>query len=270
MKREKVSVIIPTYNRADCIEKSIRSVLEQTYRDFELIIVDDGSSDNTHDVVNSIDDERIRYVKMPENRGASAARNEGIRQAAYDYIAFQDSDDMWKPDKLEKQMRTLMDNPQAGMVYCEFETRTYDGSIIIVPAKAIPLSDKQGKIYDKMLYQNMISTQTVVARREALVQEGLFCEKLTCLEDWDFFLRIAKDYEIAFLEEALVCVHRTDGSVSFNAAGYFEARCYMIAQHKEELLKRGQFNKVVEDVLIRAQKNGILEQVNKMLQYYLQ
>ncbi|MCM1387189.1 MAG: glycosyltransferase [Bacillus sp. (in: Bacteria)] len=269
MEREKVSVIIPTYNRAYCIENSIRSVLEQTYRELELIVVDDGSSDNTHDVVNSIEDERIRYIKMPENKGVSAARNEGIRQAAYDYIAFQDSDDVWKPDKLEKQMKVLIEAPQAGLVYCEFEARKSDDNIFIVPDKSVPLSDKQGDIYDKLLCRNTISTQTVLARRECLLQTGLFCENLSCIEDWEFFLRIAKDYEIVFVEEPLVIVNVKTGGVSSNVAGYFEARCYMIAQHREALLQAQLFNKVVEDVLLRAQESGILEQVNKMMQLYL-
>lgn len=270
MEREKVSIIIPTYNRAYCIERSIRSVLEQTYQEFELLIVDDGSSDNTQDVVNSIGDERIRYIPMPENKGAAAARNEGIRQAAYEYIAFQDSDDVWRPDKLEKQMRALRENPHAGLVYCEFEARKTDSNAFIVPDKSMPLSDKQGDIYDKLLCRNTISTQTVVARRECLLRMGLFCENLTCIEDWEFFLRIARDYEIVFVEEPLVIVHVKDGGVSSNVGGYFEARCYMIAQHREALLKSGQFNNVVEEILLRAKEQGVLESVSKILQLYLQ
>ena len=270
MEREKVSIIIPTYNRAYCIERSIRSVLEQTYREFELLVVDDGSSDNTQDVVNRIKDERIRYIQMSENKGVAAARNEGIRQAAYKYIAFQDSDDVWKPNKLEKQMQVLIENPQAGLVYCEFEARKTDRNAFIVPNKSIPLSDKQGNIYDKLLCRNTISTQTVVAHRECLLRAGLFCENLTCIEDWEFFLRIAKNYEIVFVEEPLVIVHVKDGGVSSNVAGYFEARCYMIAQHREALLQSGLFNKVVEDVLLMAKEAGVLEAVNRLLQIYLQ
>ena len=113
---EKVSIIIPTYNRADVLVTSIQSVLQQSYTDFELLIVDDGSTDNTDIVVESIHDDRIRYLKMPENKGVAAARNEGIRQAKYDYIAFQDSDDHWKPEKLEKQMACLTQKPACSTV----------------------------------------------------------------------------------------------------------------------------------------------------------
>ena len=270
MEKEKVSIIIPTYNRAYCIERSIRSVLEQTYREFELLIVDDGSSDNTRDVVNSIEDERIRYIQMPDNKGASAARNEGIRQAAYEYIAFQDSDDVWKPDKLEKQMQILSENPRVGMVYCAYECHREGESIVIVPDEEMSLHDKQGDIYIKLLCRNTVGAPTDLARKECFAKAGLFCESMTCLEDWELFVRIAKEYEILFLEEPLVIVHMAAGGVSSNTAGYYEARCYMIAQHKDALLKCGQFNNVVEDVLVRAQRRGILESVNKMLQLYLQ
>lgn len=269
MEREKVSIIIPTYNRAYCIERSIRSVLAQTYQEFELLIVDDGSSDNTQDVVNSIGDERIRYIKMPENKGVAAARNEGIRQASYEYIAFQDSDDVWKPDKLEKQIQALSKNPQAGLIYCAYECYEEDGSIGITPDEGMPLCDKQGDIYHKLLCRNTIGAPTVLARKECFMKAGLFCERMTCLEDWELFVRIAKEYEILFLEEPLVIVYLAEGGVSSNAGGYFDARCYMIAQHKEDLLQSQLFNKVVEDVLVKAKGVGTLEQVNKMLQYYL-
>ncbi len=270
MERKKVSIIIPSYNRAYCIERSVRSVLEQTYREFELLIVDDASTDNTKQVVESIQDDRIRYIRLTENKGASGARNEGIRQAAYEYIAFQDSDDVWKPDKLEKQMQVLTANPQAGLVYCAYEEQRYDGDISIVPDEQMPLYDKQGDIYHKLLCRNTIGAPTVLARRECFLKAGLFYESMTCLEDWELFVRIAKEYEILFLEEPLVIVHLAADGVSSNIAGFFEARCYMIAQHKEALLQSGLFNKVVEDVLLRAQRRGVVESVSKMLQIYLQ
>lgn len=269
MKKEKVSVIIPTYNRAGCIEKSIRSVLEQTYREFELIVVDDGSTDNTQDVINSIDDERIRYIKMSENKGVSAARNEGIRHAVYEYIAFQDSDDLWRPDKLEKQMQTLMDNPQAGMVYCAYECHRYDGEIYIIPDESMPLYDKQGNLYIKLLMRNTIGTPTALVRRECFQEAGLFYEALTCLEDWELFIRIAKEYEIVFLEEPLVVVNLKRGGVTSNLAGWYKARCYMIAKHKETLQQSGKFDEVVETFLSSAESVEIFEAAVQLLQYYL-
>lgn len=110
-QNELVSVIIPTYNRANLILQAVKSVLNQTYKNFEIIIVDDGSSDNTEDVINVIHDNRIRYIKHAINKGASAARNTGIREAKGKYIAFQDSDDHWLPDKLEKQVKRIENTP---------------------------------------------------------------------------------------------------------------------------------------------------------------
>ena len=97
---EPVSIILPTYNRANQIGKAIESVLAQTYEDFELIVVDDGSTDETEKVVTSYKDCRIRYHRMPENGGQSRARNCGMKLARYDYLAFEDSDDLWRPGKL--------------------------------------------------------------------------------------------------------------------------------------------------------------------------
>ena len=266
---EKVSIIIPTYNRADVLITSIQSVLQQTYTDFELLIVDDGSTDNTDIMVESLRDNRIRYLKIPENKGVAAARNEGIRQARYAYIAFQDSDDYWKPDKLEKQMTFLTTKPETGLLYCPYECQKADGTPLLVPDQNIPSEEKQGNIYRYMLLRNTIGTPGVLVRRQCLEKSGLFCESLTCLEDWELFLRIARDNEIAFQDEPMVRVNLSTDGVSHNISGYYEARCYMLAKHKEALLRFGIFQDVTKDILESAEKLGILAQTSKLMQYYL-
>lgn len=267
---EPVSIIIPTYNRANIIEASIQSVLNQTYTKYELLIIDDGSDDNTETVINNIPDSRIRYIKMPENKGVAAARNEGIRQSKYDYIAFQDSDDYWKEEKLETQMAYMTTKPEAALLYCPYECRKNDGNSIIVPDDNIPLSEKQGNIYEYMLRRNTIGTPCVLLRKECLNKTGLFRENLSCLEDWELFLRISKYYEIAFQNEALVHVNLSSDGVSHNISGYYEARCHMVAEHKDALLQYGIFSDVTKDILESAESLGILQQVSKILQYYLQ
>lgn len=267
---EKVSIIIPTYNRANVLSASVQSILQQSYTDFELLIVDDGSTDNTDIVVETMQDDRIRYLKMPENKGVAAARNEGIRQAEYDYIAFQDSDDYWKPDKLEKQMEFLIQSPEIGLLYCPYECQKADGSTILVPDHNIPSEEKQGNIYQYMLLRNTIGTPGVLVRRQCLEKSGLFCENLTCLEDWELFLRIARDHEIAFQDEPMVRANLSTDGVSHNISGYYEARCYMLARHKEALLRYGIFQDVTKDILETAEKLGILTQISKIMQYYLQ
>lgn len=267
---EKVSVIIPTYNRADVLAESVRSVLQQSYADFELLIVDDGSTDNTDTMIESVSDERIRYLKMPENKGVAAARNEGLRHVRYDYIAFQDSDDYWMPDKLEKQMSFLTQRPEAALLYCPYICQKADGSTLFVPGTNIPLSEKQGKIYPYMLKRNTIGTPSVLLRRKCLESAGFFNESLTCLEDWEFFLRIARDHEIAFQEEAMVRVNLSKDGVSHNISGYYAARCYMLALHKDAFLQYGIFQESTKEILESAEKLGILPQISTMMQYYLQ
>ncbi|MCH5257765.1 MAG: glycosyltransferase [Lachnospiraceae bacterium] len=282
-----VSIIIPTYNRANVIENSIQSILNQTYHEYELLIIDDGSTDNTEDVVNSLAStstagNRIRYIKMPENKGVAVARNEGIRQAHYDYIAFQDSDDYWKPDKLEKQMAyftgissgsdsgtSTTTGLKTALLYCPYECQKQDSSTILVPDKNMPLSEKQGNIYEYMLRRNTIGTPCVILRKECIEKAGLFNENLRCLEDWEFFLRISKHYEIAFQDEPLVKVNLSTDGVSHNISGYYEARCHMLALHKNALLKYGIFEDVTNDILESAQQLGILQQVSQIMQYYL-
>jgi glycosyltransferase involved in cell wall biosynthesis len=206
---------------------------------------------------------------MPENGGAGAARNEGIRQAKYDYIAFQDSDDYWLPEKLEKQMKLLAQHPEAGLVYCAYECRKPNGDVSIVPASSAPMEEMSGNIYQYMLKRNAIGTPTALVRRACLEKVGVFNEKLSALEDWELFLRIAKEYEIAYLDEVMVEVNLQNGGVSNHVAGYFEARCYMVALHKEDLLQLGIFNDVVENILKMAKDCNVLAQVMELFQCYL-
>lgn len=267
----QVSIILPTYNRAHCIKRAVDSVLCQTYPHWELLVVDDGSTDNTEEVIAAYaaSDERVRYCGQSFNRGVSAARNEGIRQVRYDYIAFQDSDDVWHEDKLEKQMRIFEENPDAGLVYCAVQGTKQDGSPVRIPDNSMERQFLRGNLYQLLLQGNVIGAPAVVMRKECAVQCGGFDETLSCLEDWELFLRIAKVYEIGYADEALVDADFHDGGVSSHAGGYFQARCQMIVMHKRALLEYGLFNQVVERVFLMAKEAGVFEQVAKMLQSML-
>lgn len=267
----QVSIILPTYNRAHCIKQAVESVLRQTYSQWELLVVDDGSTDNTEEVVAKLaaEDGRVRYLRQPCNKGASAARNEGIRQGRYDYIAFQDSDDLWHTDKLEKQMQIFEKQTKTGLVYCAMRGTRQDGSGVRVPDETIPKPLLQGNIYTLLLQGNVIGAPAAVVRRECLESCGGFDEALSCLEDWELFLRIAREYEIGYADEALVDADFHDGGVSSRAGGYFQARCRMIAMHKTALLEYGLFDQVVERLLLMAKETGTLEQVSGMLQMML-
>ncbi len=212
-----VSIILTTYNRASIVTKAINSILNQTYKNFELIIVDDCSSDLTEEVIAQINDSRIVYIKNKRNLGAGGSRNVGIKAAKYDLIAFEDDDDLWHADKLEKQIKLMLEcDERVGMVYCEYEKRAYNlQESRVIPDKCIELEFKSGYIFPYMLRRNVIGADTVIIRKKALDKVGLFREDLICFEDWELFLRLSKEYYIILYPEVLLDVNVTSGSVSF-------------------------------------------------------
>ncbi|MFA6097234.1 MAG: glycosyltransferase family A protein [Candidatus Paceibacterota bacterium] len=233
--RITVSVIIPTYNRASLLKRSIDSVLSQTFGDFEVIIVDDGSTDDTEEVVCGVRDPRIKYIKYNENRGATAARNVGIRAARGEFIAFQDSDDEWLPEKLEKQMNVFKKAARdVGVVYVGF-WKLKNGRKIYIPAKAV--KKRQGAIYEELIKRNFVSTQTILVRSECFAKTGLFDEKLSRLQDWDIVLRLSRYYKFCFIEEPLVLQHYTPGSISDNSGALMESIELIIDKNREYLYK---------------------------------
>jgi len=204
-----VSVIIPTYNRELLITRAIRSVLNQTYRDFELIVVDDGSIDNTVGIVNGFNDPRIKYIRHDKNRGVAAARNTGIKAARGSYIAFQDSDDEWLPTKLEKQLQAFTAAPpKVGVVYSgvwrvENNKKTY----FIHYAK-------RGNLYYSLFKLGFIYLQSAMVKKECFFKVGIFDEEIPGAEDWELWLRISKYYHFRCIEEPSVSIYDTPDSLS--------------------------------------------------------
>lgn len=200
-----VSVVMPTYNRAAVIERAIRSVLDQTYPYLELIVVDDGSGDNTGEVVRAIRDPRIRYVRINENHGTSHAKNIGISAARYGLIAFHDDDDLWRPEKLKKQVSLLLlAEKRAGFCYCEMVYHRLDGETLhYTPRREISAVRKSGFLYPELLRRNFIGGPTLLVRRECLDTVGFFNEALTVFEDYDLVLRLSKRYDAVFADEPL-------------------------------------------------------------------
>lgn len=229
-----VSVIIPTFNRAPLLTRSIKSVLDQTYQDFEIIIVDDASIDNTEEVVRSIGDPRIRYLKHKKNLGGSAARNTGIKTARGEFIAFQDSDDEWTSDKLDKQMTVLTNAPpQVGVVYTGFwrlkgKTEEY------IPGSAQKI--KEGNIHTELLKGNFVTTQAVLVKKECFQKAGMFDETLPRLQDWELFIRISAHYLFAFIDEPLVISYFSKDSISSNENNLRLAFIKILLKHKNIFL----------------------------------
>lgn len=266
--KEKISVIIPTYNRANLIERSIQSVLAQSYDNLEVIVVDDGSVDNTQDVVNAMKDERIIYKKLPVNQGVSNARNVGAKLATAPLIAFQDSDDRWKENKLEKQMEYWCQHPEYSMIYTSYLFHTGSGETIIVPSEKTR-SEVEGDIFYFLLLRNTVGAPTMLMQKEIFLELGGFDTSYKSLEDWEFVLRFAKDYQIGFAEEALVDAYLSCGGVSSATGAYYESRCRMIAEYKTEMIEAGVFDLVVSDLLRRAEGGNVLEKVKKILMIFL-
>jgi len=199
----KVSVIIPVYNGANYIKDALESVFSQTYKDYEIIVVNDGSTDDSEIILKPYMD-TITYIYQ-ENKGSAEARNTGIRKAKGEYISFLDADDIWLPQKLEKQLKFLLSNPKYKMVFCDIK-HSVRGSIIhnsyLHERKYRYVSS--GKIYRNLLRECFIFTPTVFVSRECFREVGLFNEKYRICEDYEMWLRIAKKYQIGFLDEPLV------------------------------------------------------------------
>lgn len=193
-KQSLVSVIMPTYNHARFIGEAIDSVLNQTYKNFELIIVDNYSEDNTEKIVASYKDDGVKYLKFKNNGVIAASRNYGIKHSRGEYIAFLDSDDMWLPEKLEKQIKVFQDSNETSMLYTRFKTIEGD----IISNKIFPKNGtyKSGNIFKSLYRRSFIACSSVMVKRRVLDQVGLFDTdpNLIAIEDTDLWLRITLKY----------------------------------------------------------------------------
>jgi glycosyltransferase involved in cell wall biosynthesis len=198
----QVSVIIPTYNRAAYLDAAVQSVMRQTFQDFEVLVVDDCSSDCTPTVVESFRDARIRYIRHPTQRGGAAARNTGIARSSGEYVAFLDDDDEWYPEKLARQMEVLASSPPwIGGVYTGyFLVERSSGATC---GQIIP--QKRGKLYPSILARNYIGgTSSVVLRRACLDRAGAFDERLPSFQDYDLWIRVARLFEFECVPDTLL------------------------------------------------------------------
>lgn len=195
----RVSVVIPTFNRKGFLKEAIESVLRQTYKDLEVIVVDDGSEDGTEEVITAYGDKRIKYVWQP-NRGPSAARNRGAAMAGGEFLAFLDSDDLWTPRKLEKQVSFFEENPFARICYTD-EIWIRRG-VRVNPKKRH--QKYSGWIYPYCLPLCIISPSSVMFKRELWEEIGGFDESFPFCEDYEIWLRISSVEPIFLIPEKLI------------------------------------------------------------------
>lgn len=229
-----ISVIIPTYNREKMIKRTVLNVLSQSYDDIEVIIVDDNSTDHTKEIIDSILDSRIRYYKNSVNKGACFSRNFGVKVSKGEFIAFQDSDDLWDINKLYKQLNYLK-LKKADIVFCSL--RKYDQNQNVVGC--IPnhkITDSKIN-YDNLLLGNFISTQTLFGKRECF-ENVLFDEKLARFQDWDLVLNLSKKYKIVFQNDELAFQYIQDDSITSNYTKALQALDYIYEKHYKHVLDK--------------------------------
>lgn len=218
-----ISVILPVYNREKTIKQSIDSILQQTYKDFELIIVDDGSTDGTKRVIKEIGDSRIVYVYQ-DNSGACVARNRGIDMSRGEYIAFHDSDDTWISNKLEKQFNALIKS-KADIVICKMKNINEYGIV------EMPKGLREGVLKKKDSLMN-IGTQSILGKKEVF-EKCRFDTDMPRLQDFELLLRISKTYKIYFLDETLVNYYTGGLSISSNESKFLLALSLLERKHPQ-------------------------------------
>jgi hypothetical protein len=207
----KVSVIIPTYNRTRYLSKAIDSVLSQTYKDYEIIVVDDGSTDNTKEVLQKYMG-KIKYLYQ-ENKGIAAARNFGIRNSTGDFIGFLDNDDQWLPNKLEIQIKTLEKNSKLAFVCSASHVIDEQGSIIDF------WRVKSKESFENLFEGNFILCLTVLMRRQCLDKIGGFDIAVSGSDDWDMWLRLSKSYQFCHIDIPLTKYRIHNSNVSKDIEG---------------------------------------------------
>ena len=198
----QVTVILPSWNRADWLKKSIDSVLEQTFRDFELIVVDDASTDSTQEILTSYSG-KIRSITFSKNLGVSAARNAAVKNCDSEWIAFLDSDDFWHPHKLQKQIAQTVIRAECPIHFTD-EIWIRNGVRVNPKKKHQKL---EGWIFKPSLELCLMSPSTVLLRRELFDVHGLFDETLPICEDYDLWLRLTAQHQVALLNEKLMTRH---------------------------------------------------------------
>lgn len=206
-----ISVIIPTFNREKTIKRAMDSVLNQTYKNIELIVVDDCSNDKTEEIVKKYNDSRVKYDRLDKNSGACVARNKGVQLAKGEYIAFQDSDDEWHEDKLEKQIACLESN-KADICFCSLNNICLNGEKEIIPKNKI----ESEQIKERILKNNFISTQTIFGKKECFVDEK-FDRDFPRFQDWDLVIRLSQKYKIVHCDEVLVNMYKQKDSMTYDA-----------------------------------------------------
>lgn len=237
----KISVIIPTYNRAKILPRAIKSVLNQSFEDFELIVVDDGSTDKTKEIVQTFQkkDLRVKYIWQKNSGAPARPKNRGIREAKGEYLAFLDDDDEWEKEKLEEQIRLFESQRNLGFVGCD---------ILIINERGERKELKEYKIpkyspkifFERLLERNfLLTSSSIMVKKEIFNEIGFFDENLKVADDWDMWLRISKKFPFDFVSKFLIKYYIHQKSITPNLDPEKEAKEleYIFEKHRKDYAK---------------------------------
>jgi glycosyltransferase involved in cell wall biosynthesis len=226
----RISVVIPTYNRLALVTRAIDSVCAQTYQDFEILLIDDGSIEPIHTLADSYS--QLQIIRHETRQGAAAARNTGIRAAKCEYVAFLDSDDFWLPEKLKAQLDLLDAHPGLGACTTGYHNHTNEASWTYKPIKP------KSWVREMAMGCQLGPGTTLFVRRECYATVGYLDEAMPRLEDLDWLIRFARHYDIGVIPEALAVVQRSGFS---SAAAMEAANTILLRKHSQSFRKLGRF-----------------------------
>lgn len=230
--RPIVSVIIPTCDRVHFLRRALESVLNQSFSDFEIIVVDDHSRDGTLEFLKNIRDKRIRFISRHDRGGGSAARNTGIASAKGEYLAFLDDDDVWHERKLQRQFEIMQRCPEVGLVYTGTVKVYQDNGRVF--RTTIP--QHRGDIFKHLLARNVIgTTSSVMVRRIAIEGIGGFDESFPSCQDWDLYLRLSKLWPVDFVGEPLVDYYLHPVRITRNEVSRIKGRRMILEKFRSEI-----------------------------------
>ncbi|WP_413199766.1 glycosyltransferase [Nostoc piscinale] len=236
----KISVVIPTYNSEKTIKTTIDSVLSQSFTDFELIVINDGSTDSTLDIVSQIQDARLKVFSF-ENAGGNVSRNRGLQKAVGEFVSFLDADDVWTSDKLVSQLEFLQDNIDAKVAYSWTDYIDENGKFL-VSGNHITVN---GDVYERLLVSNFLENgSNPLIYREDLIELGGFDESLSAAQDWDMWLRLAAKYSFVCVPKVQILYRVSANSLSSNLVRQEKACLHVLegAYHTRELVNKNVWN----------------------------
>ncbi len=231
MKEKLVSVIMPTYNRRDTIQAAIESVLFQTYKNIEVIVIDDASNDHTEEVIYAINDSRVHYYKNKFQQGANISRNIGIGHAEGEVIAFCDSADQWLSEKLEKQMKQMSETG-AEIVFCA-EKVISEEKVYMIPFATQKALIAQDRLKELLSKENCADTSTLLIRRECFDKVGKFHLELPRLQEYEWMIRAVQKCRIKYLDEVLVYAYIKKDSISSDLSKLLKAVPIIYQEHEK-------------------------------------